>query len=337
MSGLGLHKLFAPLYSGVGHVLMFHRIVEASNKVRIHNHESLEISPEQLRATVHFFRKKGYVFYSLDQMHQALASGNLKEKFVVLTFDDGYLDNYTLAYPILKELEVPFCIYVTTNFPDRKAILWWYILEDMLRDMSRVKFSYFGEDFDLPASSHLEKEQTFSIIRKLITQQFDTKNHTEQLYQIFKSYQQDLFIYAENMAMSWEQIQEIAADELVTIGAHTVNHYPLRQLKEEELEPEIMDSKRKLEEKLGKAIEHFAYPFGKAPEAGQREFDFIKEHGFKTAVTTRMSNIFPDHAQYLEALPRININKVSTKAVLNLQTGGVLPFVVHKGKKLVTS
>jgi len=337
MSGLGIHKIFAPLYAGVGHILMFHRIVESTDEYRIHNHESLEITPEQLRATVHFFKKRGYVFYSLDQLYEVMRSGKFTQKFVVLTFDDGYLDNYELAYPILKELEVPFCIYVTTNFPDRKAILWWYLLEDMIRAQDRIQFTFGGEKYDIPAASHLEKEEAFSRIRRLITQQFDSEHYTEQLYQIFKSYQQDLFLYAEKMAMSWDQIKEISQDKWVTIGAHTVNHYPLRQLREKELAPEIMNSKALLESHLGQKINHFAYPFGKATEADQREFDYIKKQGFKTAVTTRMSNIFPAHSQYLEALPRININRVSTDAVLKLQTSGVLPFVVHRGKKLVTS
>lgn len=337
MSGLGLHRLFAPVYSGVGHVLMFHRIVEPEDRYRIHNHESLEISPHQLRETVYFFRKRGYTFYSLDQLHEALSKGQFPEKFVVLTFDDGYLDNFELAYPILKELEVPFCIYVTTNFPDRKAILWWYLLEDMIRDQDRIQFRFGGKDYDLPANTHLEKEQSFTFVRTLITQQFDALTYKESLYQIFKSYEQDLYLYAEKMAMSWDQIRQISKDDLVTIGAHTVNHYPLRQLKDSELRPEIMYSKHILEAQLNQPVEHFAYPFGKAPEADQREFDFVKNNGFKTAVTTRMSNIFPAHAQYMEALPRININRVSTRAVLKLQTGGVLPFVVHKGKKLVTS
>lgn len=337
MSGLGIHKLFSPIYSGIGSILMFHRIVEPGNQARIHNHESLEISPEHLRSTVAFFRKRGYKFYSLDEFHSRMLSGQLKEKFVLLTFDDGYLDNYELAYPILKELEIPFCIYITTNFPDRKAILWWYLLEDMLRENKQIQFSFEGKNYDLPTSNQLEKEEAFSLIRKLITQRFEAETYEQQLQEVFQNYQSDLFAYAESMAMSWDQIKELASDELVTIGAHTVNHFPLRQLKEEELGPEIMDSKRIIEGHLGSPVDHFAYPFGKAPEADQREFDFIKAAGFKTAVTTRMSNILAGHASHLEALPRININRVSTDSVLKLQTGGMLPFVVHKGKKLVTT
>ncbi|MEL6252792.1 MAG: polysaccharide deacetylase family protein [Bacteroidota bacterium] len=337
MSGLGIHKLFSPIYSGIGSILMFHRIVESGNQARIHNHESLEINPDHLRSTVAFFRKRGYKFYSLDEFHSRMLSGTLKEKFVLLTFDDGYLDNYELAYPILKELEVPFCIYITTNFPDRKAILWWYLLEDMLRENEQIQFSFEGESYDLATSNQLEKEEAFSLIRKLITQRFDARTYEQQLQEVFQNYQSDLFAYSERMAMSWEQIKEIAQDELVTIGAHTVNHFPLKQLKEEELETEIMESKRIIESHLGSPVHHFAYPFGKAPEADQREFDFIRNAGFKTAVTTRMSNIFSGHVSHMEALPRININRVSTDSVLKLQTGGMLPFVVHKGKKLVTT
>ncbi|MEM6803750.1 MAG: polysaccharide deacetylase family protein [Bacteroidota bacterium] len=336
ISSLGLHKLFAPLYAGVGHVLMFHRIVEPQNKVRIHNHESLEISPQQLRDTVQFFRKRGYTFYSLDQLQNALIQGEFNKKFVVFTFDDGYLDNYELAYPILKELEVPFCIYITTNFPNRKAILWWYMLEDMIREFDRLQFSFYGSEYSIPCRNIDEKEAAFSQVRKLITQNFEADQYAAQLELVFKSFESDMYAYVQKMAMSWEHIRELSKSEWVTIGAHTVNHFPLKQLRAHELGPEILNSQKILEEELQTSVDHFAYPFGKAAEADQREFEFIKSQGFKTAVTTRMSNIFPGHVNHMEALPRININRVSTDSVLKLQTGGMLPFVVHKGKKLVT-
>ena len=53
-------------------------------------------------------------------------------KQVLLTFDDGYKDNYDLAYPILKKYNIPFAVFLTTSFPEKEAILWWYIIEDLI-------------------------------------------------------------------------------------------------------------------------------------------------------------------------------------------------------------
>lgn len=336
LSTFQVHRLFQPFYSGLGQILMFHRVIPDSSKLRIHNHQSLEISPTQLEETILYYKKKGYQFLSFDQFYDGIQNKTLSKKFVVLTFDDGYRDNYTIAYPILKKHSVPFTIYITTNFPDRKAILWWYILEDMIRDRTSISFSWKGDQQDISLRTEEEKELGFDKIRNFINQNFDKDHYQEMLLAIFGDYQSDLFAYAHSHAMSWSEIQKISEDPLVTIGAHTVNHFPLKQLKDKELVPEIMDSKTLLEKNIGQAVEHFAYPFGKAAEASFREFEAIKKLGFKTATTTRMGNIFPDHSQHLECLPRININRVSNTDVLQLQTSGMLPFILHKGKKLIT-
>ena len=135
--------------------------------------------------------------------------------------------------------------------------------------------------------------------------------------------------------MSWEDIQELGKDPLATIGAHTVNHFPLKQLDDEALENEIMGSKKIIETQTGLAVEHFAYPFGKATEASFREFETVKSLGFKTAVTTRVGNIVAEHKNSLECLPRISINQVTEAAVLELQTSGMLPCFLNKGKRAV--
>jgi peptidoglycan/xylan/chitin deacetylase (PgdA/CDA1 family) len=92
---------------------------------------------------------------------------------------------------------------------------------------------------------------------------------------------------------------------LVTIGAHTKNHFSLAKLTQNELIDEIVDSKAIIESRLGISVKHFCYPFGGKKEAGVREFKLIKDLGFDTAVTTRFGNIFPEHSEHLTSLPRV--------------------------------
>ena len=60
ISGLQIHRLFQPFYSGMGQVLTFHRVVEDKMDFRIHNHQSLEVTPEQLKQTIQFYKSKNY-------------------------------------------------------------------------------------------------------------------------------------------------------------------------------------------------------------------------------------------------------------------------------------
>ena len=96
---------------------MLHRVVEhRSDKP---SQRVLEVSPEWLEQRILEYKKKGYTFVSIDALPK-------QGHWVCITLDDGYRDNYTLAYPIFKRLGVPFTVYVTTGFIDNKMPMWWY-------------------------------------------------------------------------------------------------------------------------------------------------------------------------------------------------------------------
>ena len=205
-----------------------------------------------------------------------------------------------------------------------------------MRERISVSFNWKGENYWFPAETILEKEMAFDKIKTMINQSFANDDFEKMLQAVFGKFQPNLFRHCEKLAMSWNDIKMIAQDPLVTIGAHTVNHFPLKQIKITELRNEVLNSKKILEKEILQPVEHFAYPFGKATEASFREFEMVKFLGFKTGTTTRMGNIFSQHKNHTECLPRISLNRVSTEAVLNLQTSGMLPFIYHKGKRMIT-
>lgn len=336
ITGLKLHKLFVPFFAGLGHILTLHRVVKDSDSFRVHNHNSLEISPDQLEQTILFYKKRNYKFLSLDELEKNLRSKNPFDKFVVFTFDDGYKDNFTLAYPILKRHNVPFTIYVTTSFPDGNAILWWYLLEEKLKQNDSLSFSWKGQQHNFVAETSSQKEATFNAVKTFINQSFSIEEYQEMLQCIFHTSKSELYKFSKTLPMSWAEIIAISKDPFVTIGAHSVNHFPLKKMKKDDLKKEIINSKIRLEEKINKSVRHFAYPFGKASEASMREFKLVKSLNFKTATTTRMANIFPEHKDHLTCLPRISLNRISNDAILDLQSSGFLPGIFHRGKRIVT-
>jgi peptidoglycan/xylan/chitin deacetylase (PgdA/CDA1 family) len=108
--------------------------------------------------------------------------------------------------------------------------------------------------------------------------------------------------------MSWQELTELAADPLVTIGAHTVNHVMLAKVPERSARTEMEMSRAVIEASLGTRPGHLSYPVGDKTSAGPREFRIAAELGFKTAVTTRPGVLFPSHRDHLTALPRISLN-----------------------------
>ena len=87
--------------------------------------------------------------------------------------------------------------------------------------------------------------------------------------------------------MNWDEIRGIAAHPLVSIGAHTVNHYNLKRLPEEKARREMTDVVTLLRSELGEAPRHLAYPYGYESAVGSREVALAKEAGYASAVTTR--------------------------------------------------
>ena len=117
-------KIHNATHPKLGIVLMLHRVVE--NRSAEPEKRELEITPEFLEETIVRYREQGYRFVSIDQVCNILDGKEKGKPFVCLTFDDGYQDNYKVALSLLKRLEVPFAIYVTTGFVDNRLPMWWY-------------------------------------------------------------------------------------------------------------------------------------------------------------------------------------------------------------------
>lgn len=116
-------KLHNLTHSLLGRILMLHRVVVHRSDGE---NRELEITPEFLKQTIETYRQQGHRFVSIDEACEIIGRGRTDQPFVCLTFDDGYQDNYDIAYPILKQQEVPFVIYVTTGFIDNRLPMWWY-------------------------------------------------------------------------------------------------------------------------------------------------------------------------------------------------------------------
>lgn len=291
-------------FEGMMTIFMLHRVYPFEPN-KLSPNESMKVSPEFLERFIIELKAQGYEFISLDRVHDILQNGEKVKKQIVFTLDDGYKDNYEIAYPIFKKHNVPFAIYITTSFPQNQAILWWYAIEDLIIAHDEIVLDD-GRRFE--CTTKKQKEEVFFHIRELILK-FKNESFLDSLNQLFSYYKIDWFAKNKELCMSWEQIIEISKDPLCSIAGHTKNHIALNQLPIDDAKMEILEGNRLLEEKIGKKIEHFAYPFGSRVEVGRREFDLVKSLGFKTATTTRRGTIYPEHKNHLECLPRVMLTE----------------------------
>ena len=326
-------KLFTPVFSGIGSIVMFHRVVPDADHIIC---EDLEITAAHLEAILEYFTRYGYEFVSLDRAHDII-SGKQKtsRKFAVFTFDDGYEDNYSIAYPIFKKYNVPFTIYVTTSFPDKTAIIWWYALKELIKDNKAIRFIFEGKNYNYQVETESQKERVYVELRRLILSL--AKEQQMILFSsMFGGNRIDVKRFSSDLTMDWNQIEELSKDSLVTIGAHTISHSNLKNLDEESARKEIVDSKNKIEVFTGVEVEHFAFPFGSVNEAGEREFELAGQLGFKTSTTTRCGNIFPEHAGHMNCLPRITPSPYILSSFPQFYASGFIPALKQNFKRVIT-
>ena len=288
----------------IGIVFMLHHIIK-KNKKLIPTNEDLKVSPSFLENIIQKYKRKGFHFISLDQLSDIINTGRRPEHpFIAFTIDDGYLDNYTQALPVFERQQVPFTIFVATDFIDKKAILWWDILEDLILKNDSVIFG--GNKYQ--CQTFQEKWDVFRILREKILL-FDQTKIEKELKEAFSSYDIDWYEPVCRQSMTWEQVKEISQHPLCTIGGHTVSHLALNKLSDQEFRKEIADGVNKLQSATGKPIQHFAYPYGSPNEIGEREYKLISEFNFKTVFTAYGGCITENNKHQITHLPRVYLHE----------------------------
>ena len=190
---------------------------------------------------------------SLDEMHRRFIAGDFKRRFVCITFDDGYKDLMRWAYPLLNKYNLPFALYIPTSFPDRLGELWWVALEAVIARNSRIGMVINGKDQFFECGTAGEKQAVYdSIYRHLRGMKTDDEVR-ETVRDLAACHRVDIASFCRELCMGWQEIIELAADPLVTIGAHTVNHMMLKKVPDEStVRAEMEMSRAVLEAALGK-------------------------------------------------------------------------------------
>jgi peptidoglycan/xylan/chitin deacetylase (PgdA/CDA1 family) len=303
----GAYILSRPFVGGVGAILALHH-VRPPQPDRFQPNRLLEVTPQFLTRLVRGLRRSGLEFIALDEMHRRMVEGDFANRFVCLTFDDAYRDTLRWAYPVLKDAGVPFAIYVPTSFPDRLGELWWLALEAVIARNNRIGLVIDGRDRKFDCRTVAEKQRLYHELYWWLRDRSTESEMRDVVRRLAAFYQVDIAAFCAELCMDWSELARLAADPLVTIGAHTVNHPILLRLSREAARSEMDLSRSVIEAALGMKPAHLSYPFGDRAASSAREFELAAELGFKTAVTARPGVLFPRHSRYLTALPRVLVD-----------------------------
>lgn len=324
------HQLFAPHYRGLGAIFMLHRVDPVSAEPgSFAPHRHLSITPDYLTRVIGLVRAMGYDTVALDEVPERLEHPRGRP-FAAFTLDDGYRDNLLHAYPVFRTEDVPFTIYVPSQWPEGRGELWWRALEEVIAGSRSIEPRMEGLSGSLPAGTVDEKARAFEAIQRALVQMDEAAKyaHTRDLA---GRYGVDLAALCRSEIMTWDEIRELSQDPLVTIGAHTRTHAALSKIDDTDLRREIAGCRAELEAALGRPCRHLAYPYGSADMAGPREFAAAADAGFLTAVTARRGLLYAEHSRRLTALPRIALEgQRQDERCIEVQLSGA-PFALRNG------
>jgi len=231
------------------------------------------------------FLNSNFRIITLEELTNIIEKNSpITEKLALITFDDGYADNYHIAYPILKSLNLSATFFITTSLVDSKIIAWWDEIAWHVRQCAgkTIKLNNWrkGIDIEMPASQInirqvLQQVKAMSSTIELQVQEFRDLSKT--------SVPDEL---RDNVFISWPQLVEMSENKM-SIGAHSHSHKVFSCLTESELNFELEESKRLLELHLQKSVDSLSYPVGGSNTYNHDMFATISAKGYKLGFSFR--------------------------------------------------
>ncbi|MEQ1770355.1 MAG: polysaccharide deacetylase family protein [Devosia sp.] len=268
----------------------------------------LQVRPDFLDYVIKRVRALGLDIVDMDEAVRRIESTGLERKFVVFTFDDAYRDNLRYALPVLRRNQCPFTLYVPTALVDGVGEVWWQALEDIIAAQQAIAVpGDDGETEYLGCETVEEKNAAYDLVYARM-RQMPEPARVALIRELAAQYDFDLVAQCRALIMNWTELRGFAKEQLCTLGAHTVHHYELAKLPEDQARREIEQSLRVIKAQFGDTPRHLSYPIGGTASAGPREYAMAKELGLRSAVTTIPGGVYRHHRANIHALPRVSLN-----------------------------
>ena len=308
-------RRFINSFLPTGLVLMYHRVAEAGV-----DPWGLNVSPEHFREHVDYLDSHADVWRLKDYI-RALRSKSLPDRAVVITFDDGYVDNLLAAAPMLKAAGLPATFFIVTGAIGQAGEFWWDDLERCTLGKESLSPKLMDEIASLAGLGAFREQDWEGDREQREVPQASQRALYDKLWHFAASespesrshFLAQLREATGTPASARPTHRTMTADELVSlsrisgmeVGAHGVTHTPLTALSTQEQRKEIVESKKWLQDNIDESIEAFSYPNG---ALGDETVDLLQEEGFSAACTTERGAVSRRTRPLM--LPRLHVPDV---------------------------
>ncbi len=258
-------------------ILLYHRIANLETDPQM-----LAVSIKNFEAQIHFLKEQ----YSILRFEDSWEK--IDGPSIVITFDDGYADNYYNALPILEKYEVPATIFISTGNVDTEYEFWWDELERIFLLNPNLPKTYTlktdKETILLRLFTKAEKEKSYLKVHAILKsmQSEERKEFIEKIkYELPEAYKTRKFY----RTMKKNELRSINSSPFVTLGGHTITHTQLSIQNLNVQNEEIQQSKKFLEKMLGTEVTTFSYPFGGRTDYTIKTVQAVRKAGYKKAAS----------------------------------------------------
>ncbi len=269
-------------------VVTYHRVVDRDDLNS--SPVGLAVTRETFEKHLIHYKKYCHIIDEATLLNHRDNLSSLPRNALLITFDDGYIDNYEIALGIMKKHEIPGIIFVAANYIGRTRLFWSDIVAFILKvvadgelDAERIAgrlspklINLFSRVLDCGRPLAPKPYNDFmSRLKELAERE-----------EIIGTMVRGAALEAEGIGeqkrysvLSWEQLREMAKAGIVC-GAHTLNHPDVTKISSEELRTELVEAKKIIEQKMGRSVDSFAYPYGFYDDSSAAE---VEKAGYKVA------------------------------------------------------
>jgi peptidoglycan/xylan/chitin deacetylase (PgdA/CDA1 family) len=244
-------------------VLNYHRVGDAARNQ--FDDATFSATTDAFRAQVGYM-KRWFRTPPPDEILESVSRGAFEDPTVLVTFDDGYRDNYDVAFPVLRDLGVPACFFVVTGLLDAPKLPWW---DRVAYSVKQTKADAFGLEYPERLDFDLRATARAHAIWRILRACKDARPFDEPRFFDELATRTGVDIEAERLGrtlfMSWAAVREMALAGM-TIGSHTTRHAVLAALSEPAQRRELGESRDRIGHHVGSYPDMVAYPVG-GPDA----------------------------------------------------------------------
>lgn len=239
-------------------VLCYHRVLDIDEGFP-YDSDLVSASTDQFRSQLrHISRHYGVINFK--QLKERLdETGKLPGNSLVITFDDGYRDNYEVAWPILREFGMTATFFVATGFMGGNRLFWWDRLAWIVKKAVEGRLEIPGEDgLTIDLADFPDRQEA---VRKVVKgAKFLPEREKEELItRLSSQLGVDPDAQAHSNMMDWDQLREMDASGM-EIGAHSVGHPIFSNIDEDRLRSEVAGPMEKIRSELGTDVVTFGSP-----------------------------------------------------------------------------